>query len=70
MHRLDHIEEITKKELYHLRSFPPGMCHVGGHAEFKYYDVEKQTLEYPKMKRDLTLIGDHKTDFIYQLVVC
>ncbi|MBU7009129.1 MAG: hypothetical protein HXS46_00445, partial [Theionarchaea archaeon] len=47
MHRLDHIEEITKKELYHLRSFPPGMCYVGEHAEFKYYDVEKQTLEYP-----------------------
>lgn len=47
LHKLDQIEEITMKELYHLRSFPPGICYVGGHSEFVYYDVEKQTLEYP-----------------------
>ncbi|KYK33232.1 MAG: hypothetical protein HXS46_02505 [Theionarchaea archaeon] len=47
MHRLDQIEEIMMKELYHLRSFPPGIRYVGGHSEFVYYDVETQTLEYP-----------------------
>lgn len=47
MHKLDQVEEITEKELYHSRSFPPGMSYVGEHAEFKYYDIEMQTLEYP-----------------------
>ncbi|MBU7012096.1 MAG: hypothetical protein HXS46_15535 [Theionarchaea archaeon] len=47
MHRLDQIEEITEKELYHVRSFPPGMRYMGGHSEFEYYDVKTQTLEYP-----------------------
>lgn len=47
MHKLDRVDEIEKKELYHLRSFPPGICYVGEHAEFVYYDVERQTLEYP-----------------------
>ncbi len=47
MHKLDQVEEIKKKELYHLRSFPPGIHYVGQHSEFKYYDVESQTLEYP-----------------------
>jgi len=47
MHKLDQIEEIEKKELYHLRSFPPGIAYVGEHSEFKYYDVKTQTLEYP-----------------------
>ena len=47
MHRLDQIEEIEKKELYHLRSFPPGIAYVGEHSEFKYYNFETQKLEYP-----------------------
>ncbi|MGD2247365.1 MAG: hypothetical protein PVF58_03095 [Candidatus Methanofastidiosia archaeon] len=47
MHKLDQIEEITKKELYQLRSFPPGIAYVGEYSEFTYYDVEEQTLEYP-----------------------
>ena len=47
MHKLDQIEEITKKELYHLRSVPPGMHYAGEYSEFKYYDVETQKLEYP-----------------------
>ncbi len=45
MHKLDKVTEITKKELYHLRSVRPGMSFVSEHI--KYYDVEKQTLEYP-----------------------
>lgn len=47
MHTLDQIEEIKKKELYQVRSFPPGIHYVGGHSEFMYYDVEAQELEYP-----------------------
>jgi hypothetical protein len=47
MHKLNQIEKIKKKELYHLRSFPPGIVYAGEHAEFKYYDVETQKLEYP-----------------------
>ncbi len=47
MHKLDQIEEIKEKELYHLRSIPPGMCYVGEHSEFRYYDLETQTLEFP-----------------------
>lgn len=47
MQKLDQREEIAEKELYHLRSFPPGILYVGEHSEFRYYDVETQTLEYP-----------------------
>jgi len=47
MHKLDQIDEIKEKELYHLRSFPPGISYVGEHSELIYYDVETQTLKYP-----------------------
>ena len=47
MHKLDQVEEIYEKELYHIRSFPPGVLYVGEHAEFNWYDVDTQTLEYP-----------------------
>jgi hypothetical protein len=47
LHKLDHIDEIKKKELYHLRSFPPGIQYTGEHAEFNYFNVETQTLHYP-----------------------
>ncbi len=47
MHKLDQIDEIIQKELYHLRSFPPGIAYAGEHSEFKYYDFETQKLEYP-----------------------
>jgi len=47
MHKLDQVDEITEKELYHLRSFPPGICYMGEYSEFVYYDVEAQKLEYP-----------------------
>ena len=46
-HKLDQIGEIEKKELYHLRSVPPGIAYVGEHSEFKYYEVKTQKLEYP-----------------------
>jgi hypothetical protein len=47
MHKLDLIDEIKKKELYHVRSIPPGIRYVGEHSEFEYYDVDTQMLEYP-----------------------
>ena len=47
MRLLDQIDEIKERELYHVRSFPPGMCYVGHYAEFNYYNVETQRLEYP-----------------------
>ncbi len=47
MLKLDSIDEVAEKELYHVRSNPPGMRYIGGHAEFAYYDVETQNLEYP-----------------------
>lgn len=47
MHKLDNIKEIKTKEVYHIRSFSSGVLYEGGHAEFNYFDVETQTLEYP-----------------------
>ena len=47
MHKLDSIDEIKKKELYHIRSFSQGVLYTGAYGEFKYYNVNKQTLEYP-----------------------
>ena len=47
MHELDKIDEIKKKELYRVRSVIPGICYVGQHSEFDYYDVETQILQYP-----------------------
>ncbi|MBU7016106.1 MAG: hypothetical protein HXS44_01250 [Theionarchaea archaeon] len=47
MLKLDKIEEIREKKLYHLRSFPPGILYVGENAELDHYDVDTQTLVYP-----------------------
>ena len=47
MHKLDQVDEIKEKELYHVRSTPPGICYVGQRAEFIHFDVDTQTLEYP-----------------------
>ena len=47
MHKLDSIEEIKRKELYHLRSITPGLQYTGNYSEFDYFDVETQTLKYP-----------------------
>ncbi len=47
MHKLDQVKEIKAKEVYHLRSFSSGVSYEGGHSEFNYFDVERQTLEFP-----------------------
>ena len=47
MNKLDHVEEITEKELYHIRSNPPEKYWVNRPPNLKYFDTEKQTLEYP-----------------------
>jgi hypothetical protein len=47
MNELDQIDEIEKKELYHVRSFPPGIRYMGEHAEFEHYDAGTQTLKFP-----------------------
>jgi hypothetical protein len=47
MHKLDQVDEIKEKTLYHLRSFPPGIQYVGQQSVFRYYDFDTQTLEFP-----------------------
>ncbi|MGD2248313.1 MAG: hypothetical protein PVF58_07880 [Candidatus Methanofastidiosia archaeon] len=47
LHKLDQIPEITEKELFHLRSYPPGASFVGQHSRFDCFDIDTQTLEYP-----------------------
>lgn len=64
MYTLDQIEEITEKELYHLRYPSHGVKYVGEHSEMKFYNIEEQTLEYPyhefrehiKIKLDLNSV--------------
>ena len=46
MYNLDQIEEITAKEIYHLRSLT-GSTPLSLPPEVKYYDFDNQTLEYP-----------------------
>lgn len=46
MHELDQIDEITNKELYHVRSNSSRYCH-GSPPQLKHYDFENQTLDYP-----------------------
>jgi len=61
MYNLDKVDEITKKELYQLRSFPPGKYYFDQPIELRYYNFDKQTLEYPyhlyreKIKENLEL---------------
>ena len=47
MQNLDEIGEIKEKEMYQIRSISLGVQYAGKHTEFKYFDVETQTLEYP-----------------------
>jgi hypothetical protein len=47
MNKLDKIEEIKEKEMYHIRSNPPTKYWVRNHVDLKYFDVDAQTLEYP-----------------------
>lgn len=46
MHKLDRVEEIKEKELYQLRSYPDRHFFKEAFEE-RYYDFERQTLEYP-----------------------
>ncbi|KYK30037.1 MAG: hypothetical protein AYK19_04885 [Theionarchaea archaeon DG-70-1] len=48
MHKLSQIEEIKEKELYQLRSTPDREYIIHQQPpEYKYFDVEIQTLRYP-----------------------
>lgn len=47
MKKLDSVDEIKAKELYQLRSFPPGEYYFERPFVLKYFDFENQTLEYP-----------------------
>jgi hypothetical protein len=47
MRKLDEIDQITEKEIYQMRSFPPRQYYYYHPPEFKYFDFETQTLEYP-----------------------
>lgn len=47
MQKLDTRDEITRKELYQLRSIPNKGRIFDQPLVFKYFDVDKQTLEYP-----------------------
>ncbi len=47
MHKLDSIDQIKGKEIYHIRSIHHGVTYLGQFSEFKYFDVDSQTLEYP-----------------------
>ena len=46
MHKLDQIDEITEKELYQRRSITEDYV-FRQTLELKYFDFDKQTLEYP-----------------------
>ncbi len=47
MQNLDSIDEITKKELYQLRSIPDRGRIFDQPLVLKYFDVDSQTLKYP-----------------------
>ena len=47
MSKLDRTEEISEKEVYQLRAFPPLKYWMSRPPEFRYFDFEKQTLHYP-----------------------
>lgn len=47
MHKLNQIDEITKKELYQLRSTPDRKHFLKQPPELKYFDFDEQTLKYP-----------------------
>lgn len=47
MNKLDKIDEIKEKELYQLRSISDEESHFSQPPELKYFDFDKQTLEYP-----------------------
>jgi len=47
MSKLDSIDAITEREIYPKRAFPPGRYCSGQIPEYKYFNVETQTIEYP-----------------------
>lgn len=47
MRKLDKIEEITEVELYPFRYISPEKSYISYLREYKYFDAETQTLEYP-----------------------
>lgn len=47
MGNLDEIEEITQKEIFPKRSFPPRRYCIDHMPEYTYFDFETQTMEYP-----------------------
>lgn len=47
MNELDSIDDITEKELYHVRSLLPEKYWLNCPPEFKYFNFDEQTLKYP-----------------------
>ena len=48
MGKLDDVEEITEREVFQKRSFPPGRYCIDQSPEYTtYFDFESQTLEFP-----------------------
>jgi DNA-binding Lrp family transcriptional regulator len=47
MHKLDRVKQIQKREVYQIRSFPHKKYYLGLPPNFKHFDFETQTLEYP-----------------------
>ncbi len=47
MRKLDRIDEITEVELYPFRYISPEKSYISYLREYKYFDVDTQTLEYP-----------------------
>lgn len=47
MYKLDSINGIKEREVYPMRSFPPGKYFFRHFPELIYYDFEAQTVEYP-----------------------
>ena len=47
LHKLDLIDEIKEKELYHVRSLLPEKYWLSPTPYYTYYDFDSQTLEYP-----------------------
>ncbi|KYK37142.1 MAG: hypothetical protein HXS48_02600 [Theionarchaea archaeon] len=47
MYKLDQVDYITEREVYPIRSFPHKRYFFSQPSEFKYFDFDTQTLEYP-----------------------
>jgi len=47
MNKLDRIKEIREKKVYQIRSVPPKKYIFVQIPSLKYFDIDKQTLEYP-----------------------